>query len=340
VARACAGVRFLIASVALGTFVSNLFFHSLRRRVCYIIFSIAVPILANGLRAFGIVMIAHFSGMKYAAGADHLIYGYVFLSFVIVTLLIVALVLREKDGFLDLDHQPATRGMVSSPTLSLPHLIFVGGAVIAVTLGAYGLSQQRNQDVFEVDVAAIQRAISISTASPVQSTLEYWTPAFVGADAEYQRSFEFRGQVVDLYIAFYSHQRDGAEVISSNNETIGLGWWQVDTRLMPAAIGESELQLRETRIVAKRGQRIVWSWYWIDGTFTTSPYLAKLLEARSKLTGGDPRAAFIAISTELLEDLDSTDSLLHEFLGAMAPLDQALAGVGSLQRRPKDEIVD
>ena len=110
---------------------------------------------------------------------------------------------------------------------------------------------------------------------------------------------------------------------------VGPSWRQVDSHLIPAAIGEREHQLRVTRIVSRRAQRIVWSWYWIDGTFTTSPYLAKLLEAKSKLTGGDPRAAFVAISTELLEDLDSTNSLLHEFLGAMGPLHQALARVGS-----------
>ena len=40
--------------------------------------SIVVPIVANGGRAYMIVMIGHLSGMKLAVGADHLVYGWVF----------------------------------------------------------------------------------------------------------------------------------------------------------------------------------------------------------------------------------------------------------------------
>jgi len=37
-----------------------------------------VPIIANWLRAYMIVMIGHLSGNKLAVGVDHLIYGWLF----------------------------------------------------------------------------------------------------------------------------------------------------------------------------------------------------------------------------------------------------------------------
>ena len=37
-----------------------------------------VPIIANGMRAYMIVMIGHLSGMKLATGVDRLIYGWLF----------------------------------------------------------------------------------------------------------------------------------------------------------------------------------------------------------------------------------------------------------------------
>ncbi|MEX2453637.1 MAG: exosortase A, partial [Rhodospirillaceae bacterium] len=89
VAEACSGVRFLIATVALGALFANLSFRSLSRRLIIVLLSIAVPIVANGIRAFGIVWLAHISDHTIAVGVDHLIYGWIF--FAIVTVLLLAI---------------------------------------------------------------------------------------------------------------------------------------------------------------------------------------------------------------------------------------------------------
>ncbi|MEQ1549523.1 MAG: exosortase A, partial [Chakrabartia sp.] len=53
VAEACSGVKFLVAMVAYGALVANLCFRSWPRRIAFMAVSVVVPILANGLRAFG-----------------------------------------------------------------------------------------------------------------------------------------------------------------------------------------------------------------------------------------------------------------------------------------------
>src|SRR5258706_4010149 len=78
VVEACSGVRYLIASVTLGVLYAYLTYRRLVHRVLFVGASILVPILANGVRAYMIVMIGHLSGMKLAVGVDHLIYGWVF----------------------------------------------------------------------------------------------------------------------------------------------------------------------------------------------------------------------------------------------------------------------
>ena len=78
VVEACSGIRYLIASVALGSLYCYLTFHTILKRSIFFGLFIIVPIIANGLRAFMIVMIGHFSSMKLATGVDHLIYGWVF----------------------------------------------------------------------------------------------------------------------------------------------------------------------------------------------------------------------------------------------------------------------
>ncbi len=95
VAEACAGLRFLIAAVAFGVLYACLTYRSLGRRLAFIAASIAVPIVANGLRALGIVVAGYLIGSAEAATADHLIYGWGFFSVVILLLTLAGLPFRQ-----------------------------------------------------------------------------------------------------------------------------------------------------------------------------------------------------------------------------------------------------
>ena len=77
VAEACAGVRFLISTIALGFLATDLLYRSIWRRLAFVALAVALPIVANGFRAFGIVITAHLSDFEIAAGADHVTYGLV-----------------------------------------------------------------------------------------------------------------------------------------------------------------------------------------------------------------------------------------------------------------------
>src|SRR5262245_40296223 len=84
VVEACSGVRYLIASLVIGTLYAYLTYRSTMRRAVFIGFSILVPVIANWARAYMIVMIGHLSGNTLAVGVDHLIYGWLFFGLVIV----------------------------------------------------------------------------------------------------------------------------------------------------------------------------------------------------------------------------------------------------------------
>ena len=96
VAEACAGLRFLIASIAFGVFYALLNYRSPGRRAVFITASIVVPVIANGLRALGIVVLGQVLGSAEAAAADHIIYGWVFFSAVMLLLVVAGLPLRES----------------------------------------------------------------------------------------------------------------------------------------------------------------------------------------------------------------------------------------------------
>ncbi len=86
VVEGCSGLRYLIASITVGALYAYLSYRKLWKRVLFVALSVIVPIIANGLRAYMIVMIAHLSDMKLALGVDHLIYGWVFFGVVMLLL--------------------------------------------------------------------------------------------------------------------------------------------------------------------------------------------------------------------------------------------------------------
>jgi exosortase A len=97
VVEGCSGIRYLIAALVLGTLYAYLTYRSPRRRLIFVAVSLIVPVLANGLRAFLIVMIGHYSDMQYAVGVDHLIYGWGFFGVVMFLLFMIGARWREDE---------------------------------------------------------------------------------------------------------------------------------------------------------------------------------------------------------------------------------------------------
>ncbi|WP_296900236.1 exosortase A [Thiohalocapsa sp.] len=104
VVEACSGMRYLIASVTLGVLFAYLTYTLWWKRLLFVVFSIFVPIIANGFRAYMIVMIGHLSDMKLAVGVDHLIYGWVFFGIIITIMFLVGSIWRDPAAALP---QPA-----------------------------------------------------------------------------------------------------------------------------------------------------------------------------------------------------------------------------------------
>jgi exosortase len=97
VAEACAGLRFLIAALAFGALYAVVMFRSPWRRLIVLALALVVPVIANGFRAFGIVLLGEYLGSAEAAAADHIIYGWIFFSVVMLVLIVAGLPFRE-DG--------------------------------------------------------------------------------------------------------------------------------------------------------------------------------------------------------------------------------------------------
>jgi exosortase A len=134
VAEACAGLRFAIAALAFGALYAATMFRSPGRRLIVMALAVIVPIIANGIRALGIVIAAEYLGSAEAAAADHIIYGWGFFSVVLLLLILAGLPFRE-----DRPEQPGEgwwRRLVR-PAAPRPAML-AGAAVLGVALAAAG----------------------------------------------------------------------------------------------------------------------------------------------------------------------------------------------------------
>jgi exosortase A len=132
VAEACAGLRFLIAAIAFGALYAVVMFRSPGRRLIVLVLSVVVPIVANGLRAFGIVLLGHFLGSAEAAAADHVVYGWLFFSVVILLLIAAGLPFREDGQPEERAPAPANAGRPAAHSAG----VVLAGVVALATAGS------------------------------------------------------------------------------------------------------------------------------------------------------------------------------------------------------------
>jgi exosortase A len=324
VAEACAGLRYLISTVALCLVFANLTFYGWKRRWAFIALSLFVPILANGIRAFLIVLIAYLSNNEIATGIDHVIYGWVFFSFVTFLLFGIGYAMREP-----WDEPERIRPAQVPPTGTSP----VIGALVAVTM-ALGLS------IYADRATARAASLDLAVAAPdlpgftrVRMPSDAWQPQFAGADRQIDQSYEKAGREIGLHIGLYARERQGAKAVTvEHNFTPEDRWKLGETKAVEVEAGGRRVKVISQRLSAPGRYRLIWYWYWVGGEFVGSPYAAKWLQTRALLMGGNPAAAIVAVSAEYPPSLGEPASLFRDMVAAM-PAMQATLEQASRARR-------
>ena len=319
IAEACSGVRYLMVCIALGLLAANIFFHSWRRRLLFVGLAALVPIVANGVRAYGIVMIAHLSHYTIAVDVDHIIYGFIFLGFVLLSLLGLGALLREKSHSLlsDVSVEHVDGAALSNRTSETSFLsqLIAAGIAIAMIFSA---------EMVTAGAKAPPSNLSIKLRGPDveppwthdRADAPLWVPAFQGMDAELQQTYRRGDRRLDLHVGYLAYQREGAEVISDLNTVAGREseWKVLRSTWATIQVGGRGLPINALVIRRQSQTLLVWSWYRIGGEDTNSRLMGKFLEVKALATGQGRSAAMIAISTELAEDSEQATALLQDFL--------------------------
>ena len=333
VAAACSGLRYLIASLVVGCLYASFAYQSWGRRLGFVLASVVVPILANALRAYGIVMLGHLSDNRIATGVDHLIYGWIFFSLVMAVLFWLGSYWRQSAGEggqprpPEVRWSPAREGDRDRACATQSMVLAVAGGVALVALAPVSAWALLNR----MQTPTALRPAAPQVSPPWVQLGEYagnWVPHFAGTDAEVLASFTAGTQPVHLYLGYYANERQGAELINSENTILVRKQWERITEgNRHITVDGRSLRVHEMTMRSTHGQtRLAWTWYWVAGEFTSDPYYAKLLLVKARLLGGLQGAAGVAMSADCSLNCATAAAVLQDFLQHSAPLQTTLQG--------------
>lgn len=321
VAEACSGIRYLTSSLAVGFLFAGLMYRTWIRRIGFFLASAVVPVLANAVRVFGIVMLAYVSGNRLAVGADHIFYGWFFFAIVMVLLLAVGGWWREKpsknaetiptqgaskpeQGFLAAV-SPASAGR----TVLCACLFLAAASIGPVSAKFIWVPVGQNAHIALLSPAASPPVQNMST-----DTIG-WKPSVLGPDTELVQSYEIQTQPLRLYIAYYAPEHRDAKLVSSANVLFDRKvWLRTKEDDAEATIDGQRFRVHETFLRSSQRSVVVWSWYWVDGKYTNSDVLAKLLLVKARFLRDGRGAAIIAIAAEDRPDEIPAVKVLRQFL--------------------------
>lgn len=316
VAEACSGVKFLIAMVAYGALVTNLCFESWRRRALFLIAAVAVPILANGIRAFGTIYIAHHTTTDFASGFDHIFYGWFFFAFVLALVMAIGWPFFDRkidepmiDG--DAIEQRASIQTKLSPKAAM---ILMAALIAAPMLWTSTLAAQSSPVPDKIALPTVAGWDRVD-----YRPLFDWQPRFDGANHQLFGRFQnaSSGAQVDLAIAVYDRQEDGREIVGYGQGAFDPGSEWSWSRNLPAPVSGKAIQITAPGPVV----RDVQSFYRVGNKLTGSGSTVKIETLKSKLLGGNQQAVAVLISAEKIDE-DGPSAAMDAFRQALGPIDK------------------
>ena len=215
IAEACAGLRFLIATLALGVLFAHLTYRKWYKIAIFVVACVVVPLIGNGFRCLGIIMLAHLTNNELAVGADHLVYGWIFNMAILAVLWIVG------SRFRDAEPAPAqiAPGGIAPPVRHLTLLMVAGATALSIAAGPAFAYWHENR-LIVTNARAFQEPFKLGGWKDVH-TATGWHPIYRGTDREIVSSFAPQDAIsapVDVAFEYYGRNREGHSLITTLNQ--------------------------------------------------------------------------------------------------------------------------
>ncbi len=326
VARACSGVNYLVAVMALGLPLGYLYLPGIWRRVALLVVAVSVAALSNGLRVALIGVLAHFEVGAPLHGPFHMLHGLFVAGVGYVALFAGLRLLRPATDSAEPAEQPILSAGAGRPvSLAVASALIVG----SVLLGANALARTPRPvpldgalDRMPLRLGAWMREARASTRTPPE--VQAWT----GADVEVMRSYRRPdGRTAELFVAYFAAQRQSRELV---NYRAG----ELHARAVPVRIeSAARMGAFDANLVRGQGASDVLFWYEMQAAPHASRYAVKVRTLWGAVLRGENSGAVVAVLSPSGDP--AGEEALREFAslvqGALAPRLSRATGSVSLR---------
>jgi EpsI family protein len=309
---ACSGLHYLLAGVTLGVFYAWLNYRHLWHRILVVAVAASAAIFANVVRVFIVTWLAYRTDMQHPFVHDHLTLGWYLFGGLVFLLLVIDLL--QGRHVIEKDNRPVVNeGVVCKHSGGRRYAIYFMAALLVASgpLAARWVTGQ----VTPADEQLLQLPGGTSGWRGQADESDSWQPVYRGA-IPLRGVYRKDGGSVHLFVGYYPRQTQGAELINELNRIANRESWQVNsTAIIGPGQGqphmiEAELESLDT------DKRLVWYRYRVAGRYTTSAYVAKLLQVAGLLSG-KPGASIIAMATDIHDDTRAARERLANFMISM-----------------------
>ncbi|MBS0305652.1 MAG: exosortase A [Proteobacteria bacterium] len=301
----CSGVRYLMASFMVGSLFAYLNYRSYLRRAVFMLVALALPVVANWVRAYMVVMLAHLSGNRIAVGVDHILYGWVFFGIIIFLMFMVGARWAQPDA-----PPPASAGRPAGLatgwgrrgawTLAL-------AAAVLVLLPPWTLAALQRAEGSAAPARLALPAAWPSGWSDAGAALPEFTPQFAEPSVLATGVYRAAAGTVGVQLAYFRGQNEERRLVSSSNMLVGMrdrrwGIPTVGSRVL--TVDGREVALRSADVLDRdqgfgaRHRLQVWRLYWIDGRYVGGDIEAKLAQALARARGHGDDGALVLLYAE------------------------------------------
>jgi exosortase D (VPLPA-CTERM-specific) len=326
VVEACSGLRYLYPLLSLSFLAAYLFQAPLWQRALVFLSGIPITIGMNGFRIGMVGVTVNWWGPKMADEFLHFFEGWIIFIACAGFLIAEIFLLARLSGrtFFQSFHLPTLSVNSRQDEISPPagQLALVSGLVVVIAAGLFVhfISQQAEFIPDRTRFAFFPS--SVGEWQGHTSSLDRATEEGLGLDdyllSDYSKPY---GKPVNLYVAYYSSQRNGYSPHSPAVCIPGGGWLITDLKRTTFNGLGNELPLN--RAIIERGEIKEIVYYWFDerGRQVANEYLAKWYLLADAITKNRTDGSLIRLTTQVFpgETERAADDRLQSFMRDVVP---------------------
>lgn len=316
VAKACAGLRFFVATLAFSVLFGHFLFIGVRKVILFVAFALCLSILMNGIRATSVVLILHFTDFDIAAGPDHEFVGWILYGLMLS--LIIWVGCRWRDASVDKTVLQQSQNHLTEDSIRERRLsIFSMGVfvVLATLAGPILNSALRSPDMpGDIRTSGLPSFVDGWTADDeLQSS---WRPSYIGYSQMSLGNYARDDHIIDVALIRYRSQNQGADITNTTNSVVDLNEWSLGYRDKIRVVFDQSNNFQVNEVIASRPgeRRLIWYWTSVNGSRTTGTLETKIAEIKQLLSFEPVVSTEVILSSPIVKMENETRTLLRQFL--------------------------